>query len=188
MPYSNFTKIFDLLTELEKEGSPTDLFQFAEEIQKKEIESFAIWRPGPDPEAPPAKSYCSPTSIRRLIRFTAELGLIGLDDERQCTLTTYGQNALRGDNYVRVLSTHLTMYLKEKSGVTYSEIKDIIASVRRPQVAFFETIYGLITEEQELHIGKARFRMVLYLLERCSMLTSITRKIYFAPEMQAWGG
>jgi hypothetical protein len=30
--------------------------------------------------------------------------------------------------------------------------------------------------------------MVLYLLERCGMLTSLTRKVYFSPETQAWSG
>ena len=46
MPYSNYSKIYDLLTELAKEDRPKDLFDFAEEIQNSQIESFAIWRPG----------------------------------------------------------------------------------------------------------------------------------------------
>ena len=186
MPYSNYSKIYDLLTELAKEDRPKDLFDFAEEIQNSQIESFAIWRPGSEPDTPPTKTYCSTTSIRRLIRFVTELGFIDLDEERQCRLTSYGRNALRGDNYPRVLSTHLTMYLKDRVGVTYSEIKETILAIQRPEVAFFDTIYGRISSQKDLQIRQSRFRMVLYLLERCGMLTSLTKKIYFAPEAQVW--
>jgi hypothetical protein len=31
-------------------------------------------------------------------------------------------------------------------------------------------------------IGESRLRMVLYLLERCGMLDSVTKKIYYVPE------
>lgn len=186
MPYSNYSKIYDLLTELAGKDQPKDLFELAEEIRDSEIESFAIWRPGPEPDAPPTKTYCSTTSIRRLIRFVTELGFIDLDEERQCRLTSYGRNALRDENYPRVLSTHLTMYLKDRAGVTYSEIKETILAIHRPEVAFFDTIYGRISSQRELQIGEGRFRMVLYLLERCGMLSSLTKKIYFAPEAQVW--
>jgi hypothetical protein len=156
----------------------------AEQIHEQEIESFAIWRPGPDPDSLPIKTYCSAKAIRRLIRFVAEIGLIELGEGRQCRLTNYGQNALRGDNYPRVLATHVAMYLKDGAGVTYSEIKDTIASIRSPEVPFFDTIYVKISSERDLQIGEGRLRMVLYLLERCGMLESVTKKIYFAPEAQ----
>jgi hypothetical protein len=184
MPYSNYTKIFSLLTELADGDEPRDIFQLAEEIRAKEIESFAIWRAGPEPGSLPTRSFCSPEAIRRLIRFVAELGLVQIGEGRQCSLTTYGQNALRGDNYSRVLATHVAMYLKGNAGITYSEIRDTIASIQSPEVPFFDTIYGQISSERDLLIGESRLRMVLYLLERCGMLTSITRKVYFAPEVQ----
>lgn len=184
MPQSNYSKIFDLLTELSKEDAPQDLFQFAEEIQNRQLESFAIWRPGPEPGTPTVKSYCSPRAIRRLIRFVASLGLIELGEKRSCSLTTYGRNALKGDSYDRTLATHLALYLKQNAGISYSEIKDVISSIRRPNVPFFETIYDQLNGTQNLQIGKQRFRMTLYLLERCGMLSSITRKIYYAPEAQ----
>ena len=186
MPQSVYTKILDLLTELSREGAPQDLFQFADAIHNKQIESFVIWRPGADPNAPPVKSYCSVQSIRRLLRFAAELGLIEIGADRQCGLTGYGRNAVQGDNYPRVLSLHLTMYLKEKAGVSYSEIKDAITAIRRPEVAFFDTIYEKLRSERELKIGEERLHTVLYLLERCGMLASLTKKIYFAPEVQPW--
>jgi hypothetical protein len=184
MPQSNYSKIFDLLNELAEEDAPKDLFEFAEEIHGKELESFTIWRPGPEPDSPPIQAYCSPRSIRRLVRFVAALGFIELGDKRSCSLTTYGRNALREDNYNRMLSTHLTLYLRQHAGVSYSEIKDVIASIRRPEVPFFDTIYERLDGTQDLQIGKQRLRMVLYLLERCGMLSSLTRKIYFAPEAQ----
>ena len=184
MPQSNYTKIFDLLSELATEDAPKDLFEFAEEIHEKQIESFAIWRAGPEPDSSPVKAYCSPKSIRRLVRFAADLGFVELGEKRTCTLTAYGRNALREDSYDRMLATHLAMYLRQTAGISYSEIKDVIGSIRRPEVPFFDTIYNRLNGAQELHIGKQRFRMVLYLLERCSMLSSITRKIYYAPEAQ----
>ncbi|HSR31625.1 MAG TPA: hypothetical protein VLY63_13750 [Anaerolineae bacterium] len=184
MPYSNYSKIYDLLTELSNGDAPKDVFQLAEEIHDKEIESFAIWRPGTEPGALATKTYCSTASIRRLIRFVAELGLVEIGDSRQCSLTTYGRNALRGDNYPRVLATHVAMYLKENAGITFSELKDTIGSIRSPEVPFFDTIYSRVSSERDLQIGENRLRMVMYLLERCDMLTSITRKVYFAPEAQ----
>jgi hypothetical protein len=179
MPYSNYTKIFDLLTEMTKEDVSKDIFQLAEEIRDKQIESFAIWR-AEEPGSVPLKTYCSTTSIRRLIRFISQLGFIEIDGGRQCSLATYGRNALKDDNYPRALATHVAMYLNEKAGVTYSEIKDIIASIRRPEVPFFDTIFQRMTSERDLQVGESRMRMVLYLLERCGMLTTMTRKIYFA--------
>ena len=184
MPHSNYSKIFDLLTELDRADTPQDVFEFAERIHEQEIESFAIWRPGPDPGSLPVKTTCSTKAIRRLIRFVAELGLVEIGEGRQCRLTSYGRNALREDNYPRVLATHVAMYLKDGAGITYSEIKDTIASIRSPEVPFFDTIYGRISSERDLQIGESRLRMVLYLLERCDMLSSVTKKIYFAPEAQ----
>jgi hypothetical protein len=183
MPHSNYSKIFDLLTELAAEDAPKGIFEFAEEVHAKQLESFAIWRPGPQPDSPADKVYCSPRSIRRLVRFAADLGFIELGQERTCSLTAYGRNALREDSYDRMLATHLALYLRQKAGISYSEIKDVIASIRRPEVPFFDTIYDRLDGTQDLQIGKQRFRMVLYLLERCSMLTSMTRKIYYAPEV-----
>ena len=188
MPYSNYTKIFDLLTELDHGDGPRELFAWAEEVREKEIESFAIWRPGPEPDAPPIKTYCSAKSIRRLIRFVAELGLIKIGEGKECRLTSTGRNALQGDNYGRAMSTHMAMYLKNQAGITYSDLKDTISAIQRSGVPFFDTIYERVSDEQELQIGEGRFRMALYLLERCGMLTSLTRKVYFSPEAEAWSG
>ncbi|MFC2030158.1 hypothetical protein ACFLWA_05455 [Chloroflexota bacterium] len=186
MPRSNYTKIFSLLSELSNEDEPKDLFQFAEEIREKEIDSFVIFLPGPEPGSPPTRTFCSDATIRRLARFAADLGFVEIDAEKQCSLTSYGESALREDNYATVLATHLAVYLKENAGVTYSEIKNAIDSVQRPQVPSFDIIYGVVTSDRELQIGEGRFRMVLYLLERCGMLTTMIRKVYFAPETQAW--
>jgi hypothetical protein len=184
MPHSNYSKIWDLLTEMVEEDAPIDLFQLAEEIHETKIESFAIWRPGPEPGAPPVKTYCSPKSIRRLIRFASDLRLVNIEDGRRCSLTPEGRRAQRRDNYGRAMTTQLSVYLREQTGVTYSGIKNTITSIRRPDVPFFETIYDRLSREQELQIGKNRLRMVLYLMERCGMLTSITRKLYFGPEAE----
>ncbi len=188
MPHSNYSKIYDLLTELAQAGSARELFEFAEDIRSKEIESFAIWRPGPEPGAAPVKTYCSTAAIRRLIRFAAELGFIEIDAERQCRLTSPGRNALREDNYPRILATHLAIYLKEQAGITLTDLKDTISAIQRPEVPFFETIYHRIKAERDLGITERRLRMILYLLERCNMLVTVTKKIYFAPEVTAHSG
>jgi hypothetical protein len=187
MPHSNYSKIFALLTELAKEDAPKDIFEFAEKVRDSQLESFAIWRPGPEPGSLPTKTYCSTKSIRRLIRFAAQLGFVEID-RRQCRLTPPGRNALKGDNYSRTLATRIAMYLKENAGVTYSDIMDSIASIRGTEVPFFDTIYGRISSERDLQLGEARLRMVLYLLERCGMLTTMTRKVYFAPEPEVQAG
>jgi hypothetical protein len=184
MPYSNYSKIFDLLNVMAGLGEARDLFDLAEEVQAREIESFAIWRPGPNEGDPTEKSYCSTATIRRLIRFTAELELVQIDEERQCRLTTYGRNATREDRYASTLSTHLANYLRHKAGVSYSDIKDTITAIRRPDVAFFETIYNRLSSQVDLGITKDRLRMVMYLLERCGRLVSVTKKIYYAPEVE----
>ena len=46
-------KEFDLLAELAQEEAPKELFQLAQDIHDEQIESFAIWRPAPDPGMPP---------------------------------------------------------------------------------------------------------------------------------------
>lgn len=188
MPTSNYTKIFDLLTELDQSAGPRELSEWADQIQEKEIESFAIWRPGPEPGSLPVKTYCSAESIRRLMRFVAELGFIEIGEGEQCHLTSTGRNALQGDNYARAMSTHMAMYLKNRAGITYSDLKETIAAIQRSGVPFFDTIYERVSDEQELQIGEGRFRMALYLLERCGMLTSLTRKVYFSPDAEAWSG
>jgi len=172
MPHSNYSKIYDLLTELAQAGSARELFEFAEDIRSKEIESFAIWRPGPEPGAAPVKTYCSTAAIA----------------ERQCRLTSPGRNALREDNYPRILATHLAIYLKEQAGITLTDLKDTISAIQRPEVPFFETIYHRIKAERDLGITERRLRMILYLLERCNMLVTVTKKIYFAPEVTAHSG
>lgn len=183
MPYSNYTKIRDLLQEVDRLGVPTELDALAETVRGREIESFAIWR-APDPESPPVKTYCSTEAIRRLIRFTRDLGLLAIDDQDLVSLTRPGQNALAAGNYDKVLSTHLAMYLKETVGVTYSDIKDVLASIRRPEVPSFETIFRKLQSSQQIKVPEDHFRAVLYLLERCGMLTTQIRKIYFAPELK----
>jgi hypothetical protein len=184
MPYSNYTKIYDLLNVMAGLGDARDLFEVAETVQAREIESFAIWRPGANEGDPTEKSYCSTASIRRLIRFSAELDLIAIDEDRLCRLTTYGRNATREDRYASTLSTHLANYLRHTAGVSYSEIKDTIAAIRRPDVAFFETIYDRLVSQTDLGITKDRLRMVMYLLERCGRLVSVTKKIYYAPAVE----
>jgi len=188
MPHSNYSKISDLLTELAEAESPPDIFDFAEAIRDKEIESFAIWRPGSEPGAAPIKTYCSTTAIRRLIRFVSELGFVEIGEDRTCRLTARGRNALRQDDYPRILATHVAIYLKERAGITLTEIKNTITAVRRPEVPFFEVIYGRISAERDLQITARRLRMVLYLLERCGMLVTVTKKIYFAPDVPAHSG
>jgi hypothetical protein len=182
MPYSNYSKIYDLLNVMSNLGGPQDLFDLAETVQAREIESFAVFRAGPEPGDEVEKSYCSTATIRRLIRFTAELELTEIDEGRQCQLTQYGKNATSEDRYADTLSTLLANYLRQKAGVSYSDIKDTITAIRRPDVAFFETIYERLSSQADLGITKDRLRSVMYLLERCGRLDSVTKKIYFAPE------
>jgi hypothetical protein len=186
MPHSNYTKIHDLLGEMAAKDQPVEISQLAEEIREKELESFAVWLPNPKAGGAPVKSYCSTKSIRRLIRFVSDVGLVEIGDGRVCSITSYGRNALMDDNYSTTLATHLAMYLKSHVGVTFSEIKATIAGVRHPELPFFDTIYGRITEQRELQIGEGRFRMVLYLLERCGMLPTLIRKVYLTPDTEAW--
>jgi hypothetical protein len=183
MPYSNYSKIQDLLRELGRLDGPQELNALAESIRSRQIESFAIWRAG-EPGETPAKSYCSAEAIRRLARFVADLGLVAMEDGDRCNLARPGRNALTAGNYDKVLSTHLAMYLKEKVGVTYSEIKDALGAVRPPEVPSFDTIYRRLCGQRELGVPEEQFRAVLYLLERCGMLTTQIRKVYFAPEIR----
>lgn len=186
MPHSNYAKIFDLLTELAQENESREIFELAEEIHDRQIESFAIWRPGPEPGTPTVKAYCSPKSIRRLIRFASDLGFVEIGEGQLCSLTSSGQRALLGDNYASTLGTRLVMYLNEHAGVSYSDLKDTIVGIRRPEVPLFDTIYRKVSSQWTLQIGEGRFRMVLYLIERCGLLTTLTKKIYFAPETEVW--
>ena len=120
MPYSQYSKMHDLLRELSAKEEAVEINGFAEEIHNKQIESFAIWRRAEGSDSS-IKTYCSTTAIRRLIRFAAELELIEIHDQRRCELTPMGANALQADNYPTQLAAQVVKYLREKAGITYEE-------------------------------------------------------------------
>jgi len=184
MPYSNYSKIRDLLRQLAQQGSPQELGSYIESVRAQEIESFSIWRAGPGPDQPPVKSTCSADAIRHLVKFVSELGLVSVDEGGLCSLTGSGQRAQAEGNYDKVLATHLAMYLKDKAGVTYTDVKDAIRTIQRPEVPSFATIYQALGRQKEIGVPEEQFRGLLYLLERCGMLSTQIRKLYFAPEAQ----
>ena len=184
MPYSNYTKIHDLLTRLSAEPAPLEINDLAEVIRSEEIESFAIFRPGDGPGTPSEKTMCSAAAIRRIVRFTADLGFIEIGTGRLCRVTGFGRNALQEGNYNHALATHVTMYLNENAGMSFTDLKDTITAIRRPDIPFFETIYKRLKAERELTITQSRLRMLMYLLERCEQLTATVRKVYSVPETE----
>jgi hypothetical protein len=133
---------------------------------------------------PAEKTTCSPEAVRRLMRLAADLGLAAIDEEGRCSLTRFGYSALAPGNYDKVLSTHLALYLKERVGVTYTDIKDALGLVRHPEVPSFDILYRHLAAQKGIKVPEDQFRTLLYLVERCGMLTTQIRKIYFAPEVK----
>lgn len=103
MPHSTYSKIFDVLTLLEQEGEK-DIFDFSKQIHDTKMESFAIWR-RVSGEVRPVKEYCSPESIRRVIRFMEKIELVEIINNRTCKIRPAGSNALVEENYPIQLST-----------------------------------------------------------------------------------
>jgi hypothetical protein len=183
MPYSNYSKIRDMLLELDRLGGTPALGVLAESIRSQGVESFSVYR-APAPGAPPERSACSPDAVRRLVRLAADLGFVAIDEEGLCSLTRVGRSAVVPGSYDKVLSTHLALYLKERVGVTYTEIKEALGQIRPPEVPSFDTLYRHLAGRKEIKVPEDQFRTILYLLERCGMLTTQIRKIYFAPEVK----
>lgn len=182
MPHSSYSRIYDLIFELSKKNESIRIFEFSEEINSKQIESFAIWRAGPTPNSP-IKSYCSPSSIRRLIRFASELGFLRIGDQSLCEITPIGRNALNTENYPVQLAAQLIKYLRDEAGITLEEIENIIVDIPKPSLPYFDTIYHQILSTKDLRISENRLRGVLFLLERCKVLETATRKAYFPREI-----
>jgi hypothetical protein len=176
MPYSTFSKIYDLLQALNRAG-PKDIFELSEEIHNAEIESFAIWRRSEGSDRS-VKSYCSEPSVRRLTRFVGALGLIDIENQRMCQINDIGKNALVGDNYATQLGAQVIKYMKESVGLPFEDLERHIESVKRPAIADAQTIYQTLVLPRKLPVSEDAFRRLLYLLQRCGILIGTVRKIY----------
>lgn len=176
MPYSTFSKLYDLLTVMDEAG-PKDIFELSREIREAKIDSFAIWRRVED-SGQPVKSYCSEASIRRLTRFAYSLGLIDIENQRICQVNDIGRNALSGDNYATQLGAQVMKYMRESVGLPFDDLEEHIESIRRPAVPDTKTIYQTLVLPRKIEISEDRFRRLLYLLQRCGILTGTVRKIY----------
>jgi hypothetical protein len=173
MPYSTYSKIYDLLSVLDQIGSK-DIFELASEIYGRGIESFAIWRRSEGSERP-VKGYCSEASIRRLIRFVCLLQLIDMENARICRINQIGKNALTGDNYSTQLSAQVKTYMREVVGLAFEDLSAHIDTLKVPDA---RTIYLTLIVPRKLGISEEDFRRLLYLLQRCGELAGVIRKIY----------
>ena len=177
MPHSTYSKIFDVLSILNN-GRPRDIVELSNEIHDKKIESFAIWRRAEGSNRS-LKGYCSASSIRRLIRFVDALELIKIDEnKRNCRILPTGENALVGENYPVQLGAQLVRYMKEKIGISLDELERILKSVKPPKLADSETIYQIVASRRGVNSSEEEFRRLLYLLERCEIISASVRKIY----------
>ena len=85
---------------------------------------------------------------------------------------------LNPDRYAQQLGSAVRIYLREDGGVTFEEIMDVINSIERPEIPFFDTIFSEL--RSNLRISEERLRSVMYILERCGMLQTRTKKTYFS--------
>jgi hypothetical protein len=179
MPHSTYSKIFDLLSYI-RNGNPRDIFELSQEIHDNEIESFAIWRKTEGSNRS-QKSFCSPSSIRRLIRFVNILGFIRIEEnKRNCRILAIGKNALSGENYSVQLGAQLVKYMREYIGISLEELERVITSLRSPKIADSATLYQIFLTRRSITITEEEFRRLLYLLERCDKIDASVRKIYQA--------
>ena len=176
MPYSTFSKMYDLLMVLDQTGAE-DIFRLSRQIHEGRIESSAIWRRTGGSDQP-VKSYCSQASIRRLIRFAHALGLVAIENQRTCEINDIGRNALTGDNYATQLGTQVIWYMGQSVGLTLDDLENHIDSLDRPAIPDAQTIYQTLVIPLNLPVSEDRFRRLLYLLQRCGILSGIVRKIY----------
>ena len=175
MPYSNYSKIFDILSFLESTG-PINIFDLSRRIHDEQVESFTIWRRSPT-SSQPSKSFCSPASIRRLIRFLDFIELIEIDNNRICKNGQAGTNALKGENYPVQLSAQLMKYMRVVANLSFEELESIIDGIDHPQIADYETLFDH-AKKQGLTLSDNEFRRLLYLLQRCGKLQANIKKIY----------
>ncbi len=176
MPHSTYSKIYDVLSTL-NHVEEQDIFDLARQINENEFESFAIWR-RPEGSDQTVKSYCSEASIRRLIRYMHSLGMIDIENQRVCRINEVGRNALTGDNYSTQLGSQIVRYLRVTVGLPFNDIQDQIASIQRPAIPDAQTLFQTLVISRNLPISEDEFRRLLYLLQRCGLLSGRIRKIY----------
>ncbi len=176
MPHSTYSKIYDLLSVV-KDSGPRDIFELSQHIHDSKLESFAIWRrtQGSDRSI---KHYCSPSSVRRVIRFTHKLGLIELENQRTCRIQPAGENALMGENYPVQLGTQLMKYMRDEIGLSFEDLKKVISSIKPPQVADSSTIFLAVSKRSGVDVSEESLRRLLFLLQRCGKLNAAIKKVY----------
>ena len=179
MPHSTYSRILDILVTLERTG-PIDLFKLAEQIRGNRTDSFAIWR-RVSGSSQAAKTYCSEAAIRRLIRYSAQLELVSIKNQRLCGLSRIGANAIKGENFSSQLGAQLVKFLRDHLSLPFDDLVKHINSVKPPKVPDSDTLFQTISSKRALDISQEEFRRLLYLLQRCDKLDAKVRKIYSLP-------
>lgn len=178
MPYSTFSKIYDILVEL-SEGGDATVEELAERIYTEwpKAGSFTFFRRTAE-DRPPIGQPCTRRCIQRNISFAQYLGLLHIEDG-VCALTDEGVNAMRGDNYPAQLGTLVNGILAD-GGFPATEIVRAISTLIAPELPDWETIWK--HRPDGCRLDRERFRKLLYLLGRSGDLELTIKLLYGIPE------
>jgi len=177
MPYSTFSKIRDILTEVDQGGEAT-VGELAERIRSSwpdKAGSFTWFRRAGG-EPPSEIEPCSLDSIRRNIRFAERLGLLSSQDGVY-RLTDDGRNAVRGD-YAGQVGTLVNGILADR-GFSLRQVNLVISQLPGGEVPDWQTIWK--HRPRECLLEQEEFRKLLYLSGRSGNIDLGMRLVYGVP-------
>lgn len=179
MPYSTFSKVYDILVEL-NEGGEASVEELAERIYSNwpKAKSFTFFRRTAE-DRPPIEQACTRRCIRRNIQFAHYLGLVDIEDG-VCTFTDEGENAMRSDNYAAQVGTLVNSILADE-GFPPTAVERAISTLTAPELPDWETIWA--HRPEGCRLDAERFRKLLYLLGRSGNLDMTLKLLYGIPEV-----
>jgi len=166
---SVYSKVREILRELDATPLPTnDLIARLRENR----ESFIYLQK--DNSGQVSARPCNDSTIRRIIQFAVELGLLAETEPRQ--LTQEGRTATEPGRYDDVLRTAVLQYL-EDNGVSWPALEKAIEKADLPEP---DTLHRSLGSP----LSRSEFRTCLYILSLCgaetgdNILKPYIRKLY----------
>ncbi len=176
-PRSIYRKIRCVLEEARKRKSDS-LEELAEKVFKGGYLDFTYYKPVPRGKA--KLSPCKLESIERTVNICAEIGLIKINKDETCELTTRGLRATDPSHFDQALREGLNERLKILEialTLILEAIMHILIETKWKTVPTWDVIYEEIKPPAD-KLKRDEFRVYLSLLSACQGIGFCRKKIY----------
>lgn len=168
---TTYARIWSAMREATNKTEWDSYAELAHDIREKKLSDFRVRGEGDNIE-----DYMRESSIRRLLRFMEELGLI-LQTDGSVTLTENAKRSLATeDAYKRQIRSSVKNYLEEHA-LPLDDILAVIREVQLPEVPDAQTIYTKLVDRDH-RVTDDRLRTLLYLYSLADGIERITRVHY----------